>query len=76
MAEDAEFAMRLKKHGKTCGKRFATIKKAYMTTSCRKFDEHGDWTLLKRPQIIFAYLKGTNTKYADELYYEKEKEKL
>ncbi|MCI0765863.1 glycosyltransferase [Bacillus sp. TL12] len=75
MAEDAEFAMRLKKYGKTCGKKFTTIKKAYMTTSCRKFDEHGDWALIKRPQIIFAYLKGTNQKYADELYYEKEKDK-
>ncbi|WIY63373.1 glycosyltransferase [Bacillus arachidis] len=75
MAEDAEFAMRLKKHGKTSGKKFNTIKKAYMTTSCRKFDEHGDWALIKRPQIIFAYLKGTNRKYANELYYEKEKEK-
>lgn len=73
MAEDAEFAMRLKKHGKSCGKKFATIKKAYMTTSCRKFDKHGDWTLVKRPQIILAYLKGANKKYADELYYEKDK---
>lgn len=42
MAEDAEFAMRLKKYSKSYGKKFATIKKAYMTTSCRKFDKHGD----------------------------------
>ncbi|PFW88297.1 glycosyltransferase [Bacillus pseudomycoides] len=75
MAEDAEFAMRLKKYGKIHGKGFTTIKKAYMTTSCRKFDEHGDWTLVKRPQIILAYLKGTNKKYADELYYGKKKGK-
>ncbi|MCG7342554.1 glycosyltransferase [Sporosarcina sp. ACRSL] len=69
MAEDADFAKRLKDWGKKNGKKYGTIKNG-MITSCRKFDKHGDWALLKRPKLILAYLKGTDQKYADEAYYE------
>ncbi len=72
MAEDADFACRLKKWGKQNGKKYGTVKKAIMTTSCRKFDAGGDWILVKRPWLVLAYLKGTNRKYADETYYEME----
>jgi glycosyltransferase involved in cell wall biosynthesis len=70
MSEDADFALQLKKWGVQNGKKFGTIKKAQMITSCRKFDQGGDWILLRRPQLIMAYLKGTDRKYADEAYYE------
>lgn len=70
MTEDADFALRLKKWGKRNGKKFGTITKAHMITSCRKFDQAGDWMLAKRPRLILAYLKGTDPKYADEAYYE------
>ena len=70
MSEDADFALRLKKWGKQNGKKYGTIKKAQMITSCRKFDQGGDWILVRRPQLIMAYLKGTDRKYADEAYYE------
>lgn len=69
MAEDAEFAKRLKDWGKKNGKKFGTIKNG-MITSCRKFDKHGDWILVKRPKMILAYLNGADKKYADEAYYE------
>ncbi|WP_445505889.1 glycosyltransferase [Niallia sp. 03190] len=69
MAEDADFAKRLKEWGKKNGKKYGTIKNG-MITSCRRFDKYGDWALLKRPQMILAYLKGTDKKYADEAYYE------
>ncbi|WP_042475407.1 glycosyltransferase [Bacillus ndiopicus] len=69
MAEDADFAKRLKDWGKKQGKKYGTIQNG-MITSTRKFDKHGDWVLLKRPKIILAYLKGTDRKYADEAYYE------
>ncbi len=69
MAEDADFAKRLKVWGKKNGKKYGTIQNG-MITSSRKFDKHGDWILLKRPKIILAYLKGTDHKYADEAYYE------
>ncbi|MGN4125341.1 glycosyltransferase [Lysinibacillus sphaericus] len=69
MAEDADFAKRLKKWGKKNGKKYGTIKNG-MITSCRRFDKHGDWALLKRPKMILAYLKGNDRKSADEAYYE------
>lgn len=69
MAEDADFAKRLKVWGKKNGKKYGTIQNG-MITSSRKFDKNGDWILLKRPTIILAYLKGTDRKYADEAYYE------
>ncbi|WP_339262907.1 glycosyltransferase [Lysinibacillus sp. FSL K6-3209] len=69
MAEDADFAKRLKVWGKKKGQKYGTIQNG-MITSSRKFDKHGDWVLLKRPKLILAYLKGTDKHYADEAYYE------
>ncbi|KQL36119.1 glycosyltransferase [Psychrobacillus sp. FJAT-21963] len=69
MAEDADFAKRLKQWGKKNGKKYGTIKNG-MITSCRRFDHYGDWVLLKRPAMILAYIKGTNHKAANEAYYE------
>ena len=46
MAEDADFAKRLKEWGKRNNKKFGTIKNG-MITSCRRFDTYGDWALLK-----------------------------
>jgi glycosyltransferase involved in cell wall biosynthesis len=69
MAEDADFAKRLKEWGKKNGKKYGTIKNG-MITSCRRFDHYGDWMLLKRPDMILAYIKGTNQKAADEAYYD------
>ncbi|QTD43276.1 glycosyltransferase [Sporosarcina sp. Te-1] len=69
MAEDADFAKRLKEWGKKKGKKYGTIQNG-MITSTRKFDKHGDWVLLKRPKMLLAYLKGTDQEYADEAYYE------
>ncbi|MFD1772870.1 glycosyltransferase [Paenibacillus rhizophilus] len=70
MSEDADFARRLKTHGKRCGKKYGTLTKAYMITSCRKFDREGDWFLVKHPKLILAYLKGTDLRHADQAYYE------
>ncbi|MCW9133945.1 glycosyltransferase [Bacillus paramycoides] len=69
MAEDAEFAKRLKKWGKQNNKKFGTIKNG-MITSTRRFDKYGDWALLKNPKIILAYLKGNDRKQADKTYYD------
>ncbi|WP_407944319.1 glycosyltransferase [Paenibacillus durus] len=70
MSEDADFAWRLKAHGKRSGKKYGTLTKAYMITSCRKFDKEGDWYLIKHPGMILAYLKGTDHRHADKAYYE------
>lgn len=69
MAEDADFAKRLKEWGKRNNKKFGTIKNG-MITSCRRFDTYGDWALLKNPKVILAYLKGNDQKYADKTYYD------
>jgi len=70
MAEDGDFALRLKEHGKAMGKKYGTITKAHIITSSRKFDRFGDWVFVKKPQILLAYLNGRNRKCADEFYYD------
>ncbi|MFD3447193.1 glycosyltransferase [Microbacteriaceae bacterium 4G12] len=69
MAEDADFAKRLKEWGKKTDKKYGTIQNG-MITSCRKFDKYGDWAVLKNPKIVLAYLRGNDKKYADEVYYD------
>ena len=69
-AEDVDFARRLKSYGKTKGKRFKTITKAHIVTSCRKFDEFGDWFLFKNPRLVWKIFKGKDQKAADFLYYD------
>ncbi|MFY4775057.1 glycosyltransferase [Metabacillus sp. RGM 3146] len=69
MAEDCDFAKRLSIWGLKNYKAFGTIPFS-MTTSTRKFDKHGDWLLIKRPELIWAYLKENDKKHADEIYYD------
>jgi glycosyltransferase involved in cell wall biosynthesis len=68
-AEDLDFAKRLKAHGKKRGKRFKTIVRAHIITSCRKFDTFGDWYLFKNPGLVWQIMKGNNQKAADLFYY-------
>ncbi|MGD2270957.1 MAG: glycosyltransferase [Desulfobacterales bacterium] len=74
-AEDIDFARRLKSYGKKEGKRFKTLTKAYIVTSCRKFDRFGDWYLFKNPRLVWTILKGNNQKAADGFYYEVDRTK-
>jgi len=69
-AEDIDFARRLKSHGKNRGKRFKTITKAHIITSCRKFDAFGDWFLLKNPRLVWKIFRGKDQKAADKFYYD------
>jgi glycosyltransferase involved in cell wall biosynthesis len=69
-AEDVDFARRLKSYGKSKGKRFKTITKAHIVTSCRKFDEFGDWFLLKNPRLVWKIFQGKDQKAADHIYYD------
>jgi glycosyltransferase involved in cell wall biosynthesis len=68
--EDLDFAQRLKAYGRSKGKRFTTIRKAYIITSCRKWDEFGDWYLLMNPRLVQRILKGKSQEDADKLYYD------
>ena len=56
--EDLDFAQRLKAYGKSQGKRFTTITKAHIITSCRKWDLFGDWYLLTNPRLVRRILRG------------------
>ncbi len=69
-AEDLDFARRLKAYGKQTGRRFKTISRAHIITSCRKFDTFGDWYLFKHPGLVWNIMKGNHQKAADLFYYD------
>jgi glycosyltransferase involved in cell wall biosynthesis len=68
--EDLDFARRLKVFGKTNKKRFTTIRNAHIVTSCRKFDEFGDWYLLVNPRLVRRILRGKSQEDANHFYYD------
>ncbi len=68
--EDIDFALRLKACGKQQGKRYGTLWRHGITTSCRKFDEFGDWYLFLNPRLVKEIFKGTNRRAADSFYYD------
>ena len=72
-AEDLDFALRLKKYGRSLGKRYGTILRHLPTTSCRKFDKFGDWYLFRNPRLVKEIFKGTNRRAADLFYYDIER---
>ena len=67
--EDVDFAKRLRLHGKTQGKKYGTIRKAKMLTSCRKFDEFGDWYFVRHPKLVYDIFKQ-NKAAANKIYYD------
>lgn len=68
--EDIDFALRLQAHGRLQGKRYGTIRRHGITTSCRKFDTFGDWYLWRNPQLVKEIFEGTNRRAADHFYYD------
>lgn len=69
-AEDISFAISLKKYAKKRSMKFKNLLSAHIVTSCRKFDEFGDWYLINKPWETVALLKGKNQKLADKYWYE------
>ena len=69
-AEDIDFARQLKLYGKTLGKRFKTITKAHIMTSCRKFDMFGDWYVARNPRLARKILQGKDAKAANGFFYD------
>jgi glycosyltransferase involved in cell wall biosynthesis len=67
--EDIDFGKRLKKYGKGLGKRYCTIRNAHIVTSCRKFDQFGDWYFVKHPRVVYRVFKR-DQKQADQFYYD------
>ena len=71
--EDVDFALRLKAFGEAKGKRYGTIWRNIVTTSCRKFDKFGDWYLFRNPRLVKEIFTGKNRRAADHFYYDVER---
>ncbi len=71
--EDIDFAKRLSAHGRTDGRRFVTLWRASIRTSCRKFDRLGDWYFLFHPLKFRSLLRGHNQAEADKIWYDFER---
>jgi len=75
IAEDIVFARRLKAYGKSRGKKFGTLWRTRIVTSCRKFDLFGDWftvkLFLKNPRRWSRALRGEGCRdLADQIFYD------
>lgn len=68
--EDADFAARLKALGKRYGRKYGTLKRGVVLTSSRKFDEFGDWYLIKNRKLTKRIFTGKDRQAADEFYYD------
>ncbi len=71
--EDLDFAIRLKKYANKIWKKYKTIKKAYIITSCRKFDYYWDWHwfrfILLKPIKSIKILKWKDKKFINKYFY-------
>jgi glycosyltransferase involved in cell wall biosynthesis len=72
-AEDVDFARRLKAHGKRKGMRFGHVFSAHIVTSCRKWDQFGDWFMVTHPRFAWRIFTGRDREAADKLYYDAER---
>ncbi|HNE89987.1 MAG TPA: glycosyltransferase [Actinomycetota bacterium] len=67
--EDVDFARRLRALGAARGQRFGTLRRGHIVTSCRKFDEFGDWYVVRNPGLVRRVLKGDPDPQVDRFYY-------
>ena len=73
IAEDVDFLMRLKKHGNKTRRRHEIIRNKMVTTSCRKFDQFGDWHFVRifgNPFKVRRAINGVEQEYLDKNWYE------
>jgi glycosyltransferase involved in cell wall biosynthesis len=73
VAEDLDFARRLRAHGKRTGRRFTNMRTAPMVASCRKFDRFGDWHMFAmalQAREIRAAMRGTDTRWVDRYFFD------
>lgn len=74
IAEDLDFAIRLRSYGRRRKLKFTLLKSAHIVTSCRKFDSFGDWFALKlllfRGKAIVSGLQGKDHALANWLFYD------
>ena len=68
--EDVDFAVRLRDYGLKQEKKWGTVWTAPLTTSCRKFDQYGDWHLVRDRDFLKRAFYGTDEKVANEYWYD------
>jgi glycosyltransferase involved in cell wall biosynthesis len=68
--EDIDFARRLKQHGRRSNRGWGTLFATPLITSCRKFDQFGDWYLFRNPAFVRRVFKGNDRKTADHFWYD------
>ncbi|YCM45635.1 glycosyltransferase [Verrucomicrobiaceae bacterium 227] len=68
--EDVDFAVRLRDYGLTRQKKWGTVWTAPLKTSCRKFDQYGDWHLIRDRQFIKRVFDGKDKEIANEYWYD------
>jgi len=73
MGEDVDFAQRLRQLGRQRGQRYERLRDTALLTSSRKFDHFGDWhffgMVLREPFRIARSLRGTDTDFVDQYFY-------
>ncbi len=73
IAEDVDFLRKLKKHGRISGRRHEIITRESVITSCRKFDQFGDWHFVRifsNPLRVRRAIDGTDREYLDKNWYD------
>jgi hypothetical protein len=73
MAEDLDFARRLREHGRPTARRFVHLKNAPVVTSCRRFDRFGDWHafgLIRHAGEVKASIDGRDRTFVDRYLYD------
>jgi len=75
--EDAATAKKLKKYGKTKGKKYTTLKHNHLINSTRKFDDLGDWLyfrlMIRNAGALLKAAAGHTDAYdnlIDEMFYD------
>jgi glycosyltransferase involved in cell wall biosynthesis len=68
MAEDYDFAQRLRQWGKARGLRYKNLYRGHVIVSTRKYDEHGDFFLIMNPRKLVRAIKKDQA-VLDEFWY-------
>ena len=71
--EDVEFARRLRAYGIKKGMRYATIWRAWITTSMRKLDAFGNWYFVKNPRMLWKIFQGRDQEIGNKVWYDFDK---
>lgn len=73
LAEDLDFARRLRAHGRRNARKLTMQRAAPLVASCRKFDRYGDWHMFRLAlelRSIRACANGSDTAWADKYFFD------